>query len=185
MIEIATKLREIRESKGLTLKQVSEDTGFSISFLSRFENNKSSITLSNLSKLLNFYQTTLAEIVSERSPSPVLRPDERKHLWDNVEGVHAYLLVPDLDRLVEVMLLEFEPGGEKSVYCEPVNHEGEEFIIVLEGAIELNLDGDKDYRMEQGDTAYYSGQRMHAWRNVSNGRSVVIKVLTPPYGLER
>ena len=185
MKEIAYKLRELREKKGLTLKQVSEDTGFSISFLSRFENNKSSITLSNLSKLLNYYQTTLAEIVSEDSPNPIMKPDERTYLWDNVEGVHAYLLVPDLSRLIEVMLLEFEAGGGESVFCDPVHHEGEEFIMVLEGAIELNLDGDKYYRMEQGDTAYYNGQRMHCWRNLSDGKSVVIKALTPPYGLER
>ena len=185
MIEIVSKLREIREGKGLTLKQVSEDTGFSISFLSRLENNKSSITLSNLSKLLKYYGTTLAEIVSERAPSPVMQPAERKHLWDNVEGVHAFLLVPDLNRLIEVMLLEFEPGGERGTFCDPMHHEGEEFILVMEGAIELNLDGDKNYRMEQGDTAYYNGQRMHCWRNVSNGKSVMLKVLTPPYGLER
>lgn len=185
MKEIANKLRELRESKGLTLKQVSKDTGFSISFLSRFENNKSSITLSNLSKLLKYYDTTLAEIVSERSPSPVLKPEERKHLWDNVDGVHAYLLVPDLNRLIEVMLMEFEPGAEGGSFCDPVHHEGEEFIMVLEGAIELNLDGDKNYRMECGDTAYYNGQRMHCWRNVSGGKSVMLKVLTPPYGLDR
>lgn len=185
MIEIANKLRELRESKGLTLKQVSKDTGFSISFLSRFENNKSSITLSNLSKLLKYYDTTLAEIVSERSPSPVMKPEDRKHLWDNVDGVHAYLLVPDLNRLIEVMLMEFEPGAEGGSLCDPVHHEGEEFIMVLEGAIELNLDGDKNYRMETGDTAYYNGQRMHCWRNVSGEKSVMLKVLTPPYGLER
>lgn len=185
MREIAGKLREVRERKGLTLKQVSKDTGFSISFLSRFENNKSSITLSNLSKLLDYYETTLAEIVSERSPSPVLKPEQRKHLWDNTEGLHAFLLVPDLNRLIEAMLMEFEPNSLGSSYCDPVHHEGEEFIMVLEGAIELNLDGDKNYRMEQGDTAYYNGQRMHCWRNVSAGKSVMIKVLTPPYGLER
>jgi len=185
VIEIANKMREIRESKGLTLKKVSQDTGFSISFLSRFENNKSSITLSNLSKLLAYYNISLADLVSEKAPNPVMKPEERKHLWDNLEGIHAYLLVPDLNRLIEVVMLEFEPGDDRTPFCDPIHHEGEEFIMVLDGAIELNLDGDKSYRMEQGDTAYYNGQRMHSWRNVSNHKSVLLKVLTPPYGLER
>ncbi|NPV58807.1 MAG: cupin domain-containing protein [Actinobacteria bacterium] len=66
-----------------------------------------------------------------------------------------------------------------------MHHQTVWFIMVLEGAIELNLDGDKNYRMETGDTAYCNGQRMHCWRNVSGEKSVMLKVLTPPYGLER
>ncbi len=49
--EIAEKIRNLRKEKNLTLKDLSEKTGLSISFLSQVENNSSSLAITSLKKL--------------------------------------------------------------------------------------------------------------------------------------
>ncbi|GAE00795.1 DNA-binding protein [Clostridium botulinum B str. Osaka05] len=48
--EIAEKIRNLRKEKNLTLKDLGEKTGLSISFLSQVENNSSSLAITSLKK---------------------------------------------------------------------------------------------------------------------------------------
>lgn len=63
-----------------------------------------------------------------------------------------------------------------------MHHQTVWLIMVLEGVVVFNLDGDENCRMETGDTAYHNGQRMHCRRNVSEEKSVMLKVLRRPTG---
>lgn len=47
-------------------------------------------------------------------------------------------------------MLSFEPQSSKG---EPISHDGQEFVFVVEGAIELLYDG-KTYQLKKGDSAY-------------------------------
>lgn len=49
--EIAEKIRNLRKEKNLTLKDLGEKTGLSISFLSQVENNSSSLAITSLKKI--------------------------------------------------------------------------------------------------------------------------------------
>ena len=52
---IRLKLRIIRKSKGLTLKEVSDKTGVSLCYISEIERGISNPSLKSICKLLNFY----------------------------------------------------------------------------------------------------------------------------------
>ena len=53
-------------------------------------------------------------------------------------------------------------------------------IFVVEGRLELTLDGRARYVLNEGDTAYYSSTRTHKSRNINSGVSVLYGVVTPP-----
>jgi len=56
---VASRLRELRAGKKLTLKEVSDISGISVDAIARYENNKNSITITNLYKLVEVYNISL------------------------------------------------------------------------------------------------------------------------------
>ena len=74
MRTIGENIREIREKADMTLKEVSENTGVSISFLSDIERGRTLPSLKTLQKLANMYKYNLAvfltDVYIEEVPSP-------------------------------------------------------------------------------------------------------------------
>jgi len=62
---------------------------------------------------------------------------------------------------------------------DPYTHEGEEFIFVLRGDLEIALDGEQ-YRLKPGDSFYFESATPHRWKKSGPQRDVVLWVNTPP-----
>jgi len=88
----------------------------------------------------------------------------------------TYLLTPDLQRKLEVLLNELEPGD---TFDEPYTHQGEEFGFVLEGSYEVTV-GDEVFVLNEGDSISYSSSLPHKMRVVGTSRSRSLWVITPP-----
>ena len=65
MLEVSARLRELRANKKLTLVDVSEKSGLTKDIISRYENDKTSIQIDNLVKILKVYDTNLAIFFNE------------------------------------------------------------------------------------------------------------------------
>jgi len=62
---------------------------------------------------------------------------------------------------------------------ESYSHEGEEFIYVLRGDLEINVDGE-DYRLKPGDSFYFESATPHRWSNPGRKETLLLWVNTPP-----
>ncbi len=176
MEDIGERLRGLRRERGLSIRKVSEETGFSVSFLSRLETGKSSITIKNLLKLLRYYGVTLAEVFSEGGGRRVaFRREERKRI-DSPEEVTLELLVDEPGIAMEGLLGTFRPHAR---YRDAIEHGGEEFAMVLKGEFRFEL-GDSAYRLREGDCVYFRGEERHSWENLSDGEGCLLMVTTPP-----
>lgn len=71
----------------------------------------------------------------------------------------------------------FEPTGASA---ERVTHRGEEFLYVLEGQITLELESSEPVRLRKGDSAYFRGDRPHAYRNSGKRVARFLTVVHPP-----
>jgi len=176
--DVGRTLRTLRRERDLSLAQVAEATEISASFLSLVENGKSDITFSRLIRLIDFYGIGFADLMPDRDSSDavVVRSAERRHVYSPAEGIDVFLLAPDTDRVMMPILSLYEPGSEYAAY---VTHEGEEFIFVVEGAIELELEGSEPVVLAPGDSAYYTADRSHSFRNASDGPTKLFAVITP------
>jgi transcriptional regulator with XRE-family HTH domain len=174
--DIGEKLRELRKSKGLSIRKVSEDTGFSVSFLSKLENGKSSITIKNLLKLLGYYGVTLPDIFSGSvTRKTAFRREDRKKV-DSPEAVTLELLVDEPGVAMEPLLGTFKPGSR---YEDSIEHGGEEVALVLKGEFRFEL-GDTAHHLREGDCVYFKGEEPHGWENLSDGEGQLLMVITPP-----
>ncbi|MHB8779999.1 MAG: helix-turn-helix domain-containing protein [Candidatus Geothermincolia bacterium] len=178
MDRFSERIKSYREAKGISLRAVAEDTGFSLSFLSKLENGKTSITLKNLQRLLQYYGITLPELFqfAEGKQLKVFRREHRQAIESGVEHLVLELLVPDLSRKMEALLGTYEPGAR---YDMPIHHVGEECVFVIRGEFRLELDGEP-HLLQTGDIAYYSSRERHSWHNLGEEEGQLLYVMTPP-----
>lgn len=173
---VGSTLKKLRTERDLSIRKVSEDTGFSSSFISKLENGKTSITLRNLIKLLNYYGVKMAEVFSSPvSRKLVFRRDERR-VVESQEHVRLEFLIDLKAAEVEPILADFMPGAE---YREVLEHGGKEFALVLKGEFRFELE-DVAHILHEGDCVYFPGEKAHGWQNLTDSDASVLMVITPP-----
>lgn len=174
--DIGSVLKRIREKNGYSMRKVAADTGFSLSFLSKLEGGKSSITVKNLVKLLNYYGVTLADVFGESEKDQFIFPVGKRKTIRSSEAVEIETLADFKDANMEPLIVRFGPGAK---YADHVEHRGEEFVLVLKGKFRFEIEG-VSYYLKEGDSAYFPGAKEHRWENVSDDTGEVLMITTPP-----
>ena len=174
--EVGSTLKKLRTERELSIKKVSEDTGLSASSISRLENGKTSITIKDLAKLLDYYGVIMAEVFSSpTSKKLVFRRDERREV-ESQENVRLEFLMDLKEAAVEPILADFTPGAQ---YKEDLKHGGVEFALVLKGEFRFELEN-VDHVLHEGDCVYFPGEKAHGWQNLTDSDASVLMVITPP-----
>ena len=166
-IRVGEKIKIFRESKGLLLKDVADLTGFSTALLSQMENHLVSPSLGTLIKMAKALGVKVGDFLGETQGEPftIVRKDERKTIsrFASKEGVKYGYLYESLghekrDRHMEPFIVTLEPATVKA--SKTSVHEGEEFIFVLEGEMEVILGNHTDV-LFPGDSIYYDSTIPH------------------------
>jgi DNA-binding transcriptional MerR regulator/quercetin dioxygenase-like cupin family protein len=173
---IAPRLARLRHELGLTLAAVASQTGVSVSFLSSLERGYSSASIATLQKLARLYRTNVLSFFADEDNSRrLVRSRDRKVLKPNA-GVEMDLLASG-NKMMEPHLFRIAPGaGSGGSY----SHEGEEFIFVLQGKLEVWLDEVERYVLEPGDSLYFESTQAHRWQNPGEKETSLLWVNTPP-----
>jgi DNA-binding transcriptional MerR regulator/quercetin dioxygenase-like cupin family protein len=172
---IAKKLLDLRREQGLTLAEVARRTGVSVSFLSSLERGYSNASIATLQKLARLYKTNVLAFFAEEDGSRrLVRARERKVLVPN-PGVQMELLAFG-KKVMEPHLFRIAPGANSGG---SYSHEGEEFIYVLQGKLEVWIDELEHYTLEAGDSLYFESAQAHRWQSLSEKETVLLWVNTP------
>lgn len=183
-IRVGEKIKELREKKGLSLKDLSDLTGFSTALLSQMENHLVSPSLGTIIKLARALGVRVSDFLgeSEGEPFSIVRKDERKKVSrfaskDGVKYGYSYesLGYDKKDRHMEPFIVTLEPATVKP--SKTSVHEGEEFIFVLEGEMEVVLGKHTDV-LYPGDSIYYDSTIPH---RVQCHQDKVTKILAVLY----
>lgn len=172
---IGTRLRQLRARRALSLAEVARAVGISVGFLSALERSHMSASVGTLRKLARFYKTNILEFFDPADSNSPLVTAERRKVLQAGKGVHMELLAWG-STVMEPHLFRIAPDAGSG---ESYSHEGEEFLYVLKGDLEIALNG-HEYRLKQGDSFYFESATPHHWRNPGSKETWVIWVNTPP-----
>lgn len=177
--ELGARLRRLRKERDLSLAEVADGTGISASFLSMVEKGQSDITVSRLMRLVHWFGVSVADLVQEPDHSRVrvVRADQRRSVRLADERISIQMLAPDGKHAMMPVINVYEAGGGMA---DAARHEGEEFVHVLEGAVELRVGNDEPIVLRAGDSAYYRADVPHAFRNAGPGDARFLGITTPP-----
>jgi transcriptional regulator with XRE-family HTH domain len=173
---LGVRLRARRKALGLSLRSLAARTGVSASFLSQVERGIVSPSIQSLIAVSRALEVPIYHFLLE-SPDPVVRHDRRRRLIMPNTSVDYELLCPDVHRSMEVSLGRLEPNAASSE--EPLAHPTEEFMLVLEGVMEIEI-GPRRYVLEPGDTIYYHGIAPHRFFSVGDQDLIFISAVSPP-----
>ncbi|MFZ0634832.1 MAG: cupin domain-containing protein [Candidatus Acidiferrales bacterium] len=173
---VGPRLRRLRLKKGSSLSQVARAVGVSVGFLSALERGHMSASISTLRRLAHFYHMNILSLfnASEANPRHV-RPEERKIL-EAGPGVRMELLAWG-DAVMEPHLFRVAPGAGSG---DSYEHEGEEFLYILRGNLEITLGDGEPTRLREGDSFYFESDMRHRWNNPGMREALVLWVNTPP-----
>jgi len=166
-IHVGEKVKTLREQKGFSLKELADLTGFSTALLSQMENHLVSPSLGTMIKLAKALGVKVGDFLGETAGEPfaIVRKDERKTVsrFASKEGVkygYSYesLGFEKKNRRMEPFIVTLEPATVKT--SKTSAHDGEEFIFVLEGEMEVILGNHTDV-LYPGDSIYYDSNIPH------------------------
>jgi XRE family transcriptional regulator, regulator of sulfur utilization len=178
--DLGRQIRELRKARGLSLAEVAEATQISASFLSLFETGRNDITIGRLVRLIRFFGISITDLIPDPEPKDpvVVRREARRHLSSPVEGIDLFLLTHDTQHTMMPVIGIHDPGGHTEEIVSSEN--GEQFILVLRGQLEIGFEGSPPIRLRKGDAAYFSTDRVRWYRNAGRGHAEVLGVTTPP-----
>lgn len=174
--QLGLRLRLVRTSRGLSLAEVAEQVGISVGFLSAIERSAMNASVSTLRNLAKFYKLNILDFFDQSGNRQYLvRPSERRQLQAS-DGVRMELLAWG-NPVMEPHLFHVAPGAGsgEGEYA----HEGEEFLFVLSGELDLVVHG-TDYKLKKGDSFYFESTTPHRWSNSATKEAVILWVNTPP-----
>jgi DNA-binding transcriptional MerR regulator/mannose-6-phosphate isomerase-like protein (cupin superfamily) len=172
---IGPRLRQLRTKRGAGLAEVAAAAGISVGFLSAIERSQMSASVGTLRRLARYYRTNILDFFDPtESNTRLVRPAKRKVL-DAGPGVRMELLAWG-NTVMEPHLFRIAPqAGSGESYA----HEGEEFLFVLRGELQIAL-ANEEYHLKRGDSFYFESATPHHWKNPGRSETWLLWVNTPP-----
>ncbi|MGH9682705.1 MAG: cupin domain-containing protein [Candidatus Acidiferrales bacterium] len=173
---VGVHLRRLRAKGGYSLARVAKAANVSVGFLSAVERGQMTASVATLRRLARFYKVNILSLFDPAEVNPgIVRPADRKVL-EAGHGVRMELLSWG-NTVMEPHLFRVAPSAGSG---ESYAHEGEEFLYILQGDLEIELDGAEPQLLKQGDSFYFESNTEHRWKNPGKKETVVLWINTPP-----
>jgi len=182
-LKIGSKVRELRQKKHYTLQDVAAKTGLSKPFLSQIENDHVVPPVATLLKLARAFDVGLAYFFQDEvgiDRIAITRRNERvrverrpHHRKGEVNYIYEALDTKKTNKHMEPFLVEFPVQNTSEMIF--MNHEGEEFLHVLEGTLEFRSI-DRVEVLGPGDSIYFESELSHSFRCLGEkpARAIVV-----------
>lgn len=147
-------LKNLRKERKLTLKDLAEQTGVSISFLSQVERGKSSVTLESLKKIADALSVNPSVFFANDDPQDELNVRREPFYYKDLSyGVQDASFAP--------ILVTLQPGENEG---NAFSHAGHEFLFVVEGLLTVEIDG-KPVQLNEQQSILFDARKTHYWYN--------------------
>ena len=180
--ELGRRIKLLRVSRGLTLKDLEERGGISATHVSEIERGKASPTvgaLGRIARALDMRPATLveAQVLPEVSLTRARDRGDRRMQWGaaTLEAVTEPVQGASLGAQLLTLPIRREPALTH-------HHEGEEWVTVLAGVAEIRVDG-KSYVLREGDSLHFRAHRPHAYLNLASAPAVLLVAVRPRLAL--
>jgi len=171
---LGTRLRDRRQSLGLTLKEVADAAGLSVGFISQIERGITTPSLVSLISVCRVLKAEVGEFLAQPRGDEVTRHRNRPTYALGGNGITYERLSASFPGNVLRSVIIHEPPGFRS---EPMSHEGEEMFFILEGALTIEIDGDRTI-LETGDSMHFPSLRTHATWNHTTQTTTLLHTCT-------
>ena len=168
---IGPRLREQRESLGMSLREIARRIGVSPSLISQIERDKVNPSVSTLYALAQELGLNMGDLFAvedespgprrpaEDVPTPVVTPEQRAVI-NLASGVIWERLTPERDPSVEFLRVTYDVGSESGGHDSLITHGGREYAFVMSGCLGVRI-GFDEYHLEPGHSITFDASSPH------------------------
>jgi transcriptional regulator with XRE-family HTH domain len=186
VINVGRRLRELRQKRGLSLRQLSEKVGVSPSAIQKIEHNLISPTLGSVLKITKGLGTSLQSLLDEHSAARdvVYLPEEKRRTIPVPDlKISLQSLADGLPNEAFSAILLTIPKGARMKERE-FRHHGEELQLCVKGKVKFTI-RDETYLLRRGDSLRFKSYLQHYWENVGDTEAQLLMICSPPIHLGR
>jgi transcriptional regulator with XRE-family HTH domain len=160
--DVGEILRRLRQQRGMSLRDVADETGLSASFIAAVERGESDIALKRLAKLAQVFNHDVGSLLgySARQSEPLFVSGRDRYTINRGKGVHYEIIrLPGMN--FELTVVTFQP---KTRLRDVITHEGIDITYVSYGELVL-VYNKSEYTLKPGACSVWSGAYPHTFRN--------------------
>ena len=179
-LKLGQKIKDVRTTMGITLEEASQRTGLARSTLSKIENEQISPTFQAMQKLASGLSIDMPQLFE---PPKSKAASGRRDITVKGEGR------PHPTQTYEHELLATQLSNKKMMpfksrirarnfndYSDWVKHDGEEFLLILQGEVTLYTEFYEPINLKEGDSVYYDANMGHMLTSVSEEDALILWV---------
>jgi transcriptional regulator with XRE-family HTH domain len=181
VINIGRNIKELREERGLSLRQLSEIIGVSPSHIQKIETNQITPSITVMLKIAQGVGKDIGYFLGEdKSPQDVsfLLSKGRRKVPVGEPAITIELLSEGIAEQVFQPMILVIPPGEK-LGPRDIIHEGEEWQLCLQGKVQFTI-RDEDFVLRKGDALHFKSHINHHWENIGQKEARLLMVCSPP-----
>ena len=187
---VGSKIKGLRETKNLSVEEIAESTGLSVEQITSIENDQNLPSLGPLIKIARALGVRLGTFMDDNdSLGPVVTRAEDREKDSSISfsngAVDARkhmeyhpLAQQKAGRHMEPFIIDINPTDNLDYKLSA--HEGEEFIYVMEGEIEVEY-GKAKYLLKQGDSIYYDSIVKHHLHGALGKSAKILALVYIPF----
>lgn len=185
---VGFKIKGIRESKNISVEEIAERTGLSVEQINSIESDQYLPSLGPLIKVARALGVRLGTFLDDNDNlGPVVcRAEERSSSISFSNGAsdarkhmeYHSLAKQKAGRSMEPFVIDIQPSEERKFKLSA--HEGEEFIYVLEGSVEIDY-GKQQYTLNAGDSIFYDSIVQHHVHGAPGQAAKILAVVYIPF----
>jgi len=175
--KVGSRLRQERERRGMSLRELARRVGVSPSLVSQIELDRVNPSVSTLYALVSELGMTMSDVfgdVPQAAPrinrsrdtdddSLVTRPDTRRVI-NLASGVRWERLTPGPDERVDFLEVIYEPSGHSTDARRPLRHDGHEYGLITSGILHATV-GFDTFELVPGDSIAFDSSEPHLYWN--------------------
>lgn len=180
--DIGAAVKIERQRQGLSVKALSQRAGVSLGLISHLERGQGNPSYQTLYRLAGALGVPLPKLLGgTEGDSMLVRADQRHVLSQSGtpqqhQQVHRELLTPRNETALQLIRSTLPPGFTNE--GAPFRHLGTESVTVESGCL-IVVHGERQMRLDPGDTVTYGCSTPHWWANGHDAETVVLGAVSP------
>ncbi|MGI4800293.1 MAG: helix-turn-helix domain-containing protein [Janthinobacterium lividum] len=163
-------MRSLRARFGLTLKEMSERTGVPFSTLTKVEHDRLTLTFDKLQTISERLGLRLSDMLANSQDAPPASANSRRSVATlafalpvTTPNYDYFYLSPELRQKDMIPIYTRLRARSLEEFGDMVRHDGQEFVYVLEGRVDVHTEFYDPVCLEPGQAVYIDSRMGHAY----------------------
>lgn len=171
------KMKQLRQVKKVSMDLLAAKTGFSQQYLKEIEEGSAIPPVSTVIQIAKALSVDSGSFLSAEARA-ASEKRRRESFFKRTQAYAYQTLTPDAEaKHMKAFLVTVDPKQDHQMV--EYHHEGEEFLYVLKGEVEVKVGEDRNL-LKKGGTIHFNSNIAHKLRNVSNEKAKLLVVIYTP-----